>query len=343
MTTKRTRRGDSNEPGRTAPGDSGRRDGATLTLPVPDEGAGERLDRFLASRAGELSRARIKGLIDRGLCRVDDKAAKAAQRLKAGQRVDLTVPETADPDLTPDATVVFTILYEDADIVVVDKPAGLVVHPAAGHGAGTLVHGLLAACPDLSGVGGEARPGIVHRLDKDTSGVLIAAKTDRAHRVLADGFKNRAFDKTYLAVCVGRPEKNQGEIDAPIGRHPIRRKEMSIRSESGRRALTRYEVIETFPAGASYLRVHLLTGRTHQIRVHLASIGCPILGDPVYGKGAAGLKGHLGPMKHLVRRQQLHAHRLGLPHPVTNERMEFVAPVPADMVGVLAALAGPDG
>ncbi len=310
----------------------------TLVYQVIESESGSRLDQFLAMRAPELSRSRIKNLIDRGLAEIDGVCSKAARRVKAGQVVKLDVPQVAPVDLIPDEQVIFGILYEDSHIIVVNKPPDLVVHPATGHATGTLVHGLLASCSDLAGVGGELRPGIVHRLDKDTSGVMVVAKTDRAHVALVDGFTERKMAKTYLAICHGQPKEDRGQIDAPIGRHPVRRQEMSIRSTSGRPALTRWEVLRRFRMSLSLLRLQILTGRTHQIRVHLASIGCPVLGDGIYGRGTSGLKKGGGSLKGSVKRQMLHAHRLGLTHPVTGQRMEFEAPLPMDMVMVLELL-----
>ncbi len=309
-----------------------------LTLEVEDSEQGVRLDRFLAVRAEDLTRSRIKNLIDQGLALVDGSPGKAAARLKTGQSVTLTVPAVVPAELTPDPEVLFSTLYQDADIIVINKPAGLVVHPAAGHQEGTLVHGLLAACPDLVGIGGEARPGIVHRLDKDTSGVMVAAKNDRAHQGMVEQFKNGGITKYYLAICRGWPRTDTGEIDAPIGRHPVRRKEMSTNSRSGRAALTRWEVLRRFGMGLSLLRLRILTGRTHQIRVHLSSIGFPIVGDPVYGVGLGGLKKGAEPLKGLVNRQMLHARHLGFNHPITGQAMEFDAPVPPDMARVLEIL-----
>lgn len=310
----------------------------TLVYQAPPEARDERLDRFLAARAGDLSRARIKNLIDQGFCSVDGVKAKAGQKIKAGQSVILVVPEPEQTELAPDPNVEFGIIFQDKDIVVIDKPPGLVVHPAAGHGSGTLVNGLLAACPDIEGIGGEVRPGIVHRLDKDTSGVMIAAKNDRAHRALVEAFKERTIEKSYLALCTGAPRKRKGEVDLPIGRHPVRRKEMSTRSRSGRPAVTRYEVIKYWSVGVCLVRLHILTGRTHQIRVHMSAIGLPVLGDGVYGKGAAGLKAGGGEIKGLVKRQMLHSHRLGLAHPFSGREMEFEAPPAPDMKTVLDKL-----
>lgn len=296
------------------------------------------MDQFLAAQAPDMSRSRLKTLIDSGLVELDGAKVKAGQRLRPGQTVTLVVPAIRPSDLAPDPGVMFDILYQDEDIVVIDKPPGLVVHPAAGHAEGTLVHGLLAACPDLVGVGGEGRPGIVHRLDKDTSGVMVAAKTDRAHRALVEQFKQGAIRKTYFALCRSWPREDRGEIDAPIGRHPVRRKEMSTRSRTGRAALTRWEVLRRFGVGISLVQLNILTGRTHQIRVHMASIGCPVLGDPVYGVGLSALKKGGDQLKGLVGRQMLHAKQLGLIHPIHGAEMVFVAPIPTDMAQVLERL-----
>jgi 23S rRNA pseudouridine1911/1915/1917 synthase len=296
------------------------------------------LDRFLTDLPLGLSRSQLKRLIDNGLVEVDGQPAKPGLKLKKGWGVVITVPDPEPTRLMPEAGVRFGILYQDEELIVVDKPAGLVVHPAAGHRAGTLVHGLLAACPDLAGIGGEVRPGIVHRLDKDTSGVMIVAKTDRAHQDLAAQFKQGRILKLYLGLCRGRPGPDQGVIEASIGRHPVRRKQMSTRSRSGRPAITRYEVLRRFGLGVSLLRLRLLTGRTHQIRVHLASIGCPILGDPVYGVGLAGLKDGGRLLRGLVSRQMLHAQTIGFCHPVSGEEMTFTSPVPEDMARMLEML-----
>jgi 23S rRNA pseudouridine1911/1915/1917 synthase len=312
-----------------------------LTFHVPSEGQGERLDRYLALSAPGLTRARIKTLIDEGGARVDGAEAKASRKLKAGQQVTLEVPDPAPLDLVPDPGVQFRILYQDPHLVVIDKPAGLVVHPAAGHATGTLVQGLLAACPDLEGVGGVIRPGIVHRLDKDTSGVMVAAKTDAAHQALVVAFKERRIQKIYLALCQGRPPRIRGEIDAPIGRHPARRKEMSVHSRSGRPALTGYEMLAELGLGVTVMRLTLGTGRTHQIRVHLAFLGCPVVGDSVYGRGLGPLK-HRTDLKPYLGRQMLHAFRLGFDHPVTGAPLLFEAPIPEDMCRVAAAL-DPEG
>ncbi|MBF0529528.1 MAG: RluA family pseudouridine synthase [Deltaproteobacteria bacterium] len=297
----------------------------------------ERLDRFLVRCANDLSRARIQDLIDQGLAKVEGLVAKPSRRLRVGQTVTLIVPPIKPSDLTPDPSVNFDILFQDHHIIIINKPAGLVVHPAAGHYEGTLVHGLLAACPDVEGVGAEARPGIVHRLDKDTSGIMVAAKTDLAHRALIEAFKGREVKKYYLALCLRQPPANHGFVNAPIGRHPFKRQQMSINSRAGREAVTEYELLCRYPLGVSLVGLHLHTGRTHQIRVHLASIGCPILGDRVYGKGTAHLT-DLGPLKWSVPRQMLHSFRLAFRHPITFQDLEFEAAWPADMQTLICAL-----
>lgn len=299
--------------------------------------AGRRLDHCLVEQLPRLSRARLKALIEKNMVTVDESPGKPSQKLKGGQTVRVTVPPVEPPNLAPDPSVGFAILYDDPDMVVVDKPAGLVVHPAAGHPSGTLVHGLLAACSDLAGVGGLARPGIVHRLDKDTSGVMVAAKTDRAHQALVEDFKRRRVEKTYWALCRGAPPSETGRIEAPIGRHPVRRKEMSTRSRAGRPALTLYRLRRRFGGEAAWLELDLKTGRTHQIRVHLAAIGVPVLGDPVYGRGNTGSFSG-GRFRDLLTRQMLHARRLGFNHPVTGRPMTFDAPMPTDMARLLDAL-----
>lgn len=310
----------------------------TFEFQAQDAETGLRLDLFLAGAAPELSRSRIKDLIERGLVFVDGECAKAARKLKAGQTIVMRVPAPAPIDVRPDETVEFSVLYQDQDIIVVNKPPGLVVHPAAGHRTGTLVHGLLAVCPDLTGVGGELRPGIVHRLDKDTSGVMVAAKNDAAHRALVEAFKEGRINKSYLALCLGGPPRDEDLIDAPIGRHPVRRKEMAVRPQGGRSALSRYRVLKRYPQKIGFLEVKIMTGRTHQIRVHLASIGCPVLGDAVYGAGTGALKAGGGPLKGLVRRQMLHSSRLGLIHPTMDREMEFTAPLAPDMKKVIEIL-----
>jgi 23S rRNA pseudouridine1911/1915/1917 synthase len=297
---------------------------------VSPELAGQRLDAALAKLEPTLSRAQLRRLIEQGAVTVSGAVVKPAHRLRAGERIVGAVPE-AQPTALEAEALPLSILYQDADVVVIDKPAGLVVHPAPGHGGGTLVNALLHHCRDLSGVGGELRPGIVHRLDKDTSGVLVAAKNDAAHRSLAAQFKAHSVLREYLALVRGAPRAVGGTIEAPIGRHPTDRKRMSTRTRRGRAAVTHYRVEERL-RGASLLRVRLETGRTHQVRVHLASIGLAVLGDPVYG-GAHALGAELG-----LARQALHAAVLGFTHPSTGAALRFESPLPSDLARALEAL-----
>jgi 23S rRNA pseudouridine1911/1915/1917 synthase len=297
---------------------------------VGPELAGKRLDVALARLEPTLSRAQVQRLIEQGEVTVAGGVAKPAHKLRAGERIEGRVPEPV-PATVAAQEIPLAILHEDADLVVVDKPAGMVVHPAAGHAQGTLVNALLHHCRDLSGVGGQLRPGIVHRIDKDTSGVLVVAKHDRAHRFLAAQWKQHSIDREYLAFVRGAPRADSGTVDAPIGRHPTDRKRMSTRARVSRSAVTHWRVEERL-RGATLLRVRLETGRTHQIRVHMASIGLPLLGDPVYGGGRAL------PSARGIARQALHATLLGFTHPTTGERMRFESPLPADLLALREAL-----
>ncbi len=285
---------------------------------------GERLDLFLARRL-DVTRSRARRLIDGAFVAVDGHPpAKAGVALDAGARVVVTLPEPEPTTLEPEA-IPLRIVYEDDDLLVIDKPAGLTVHPSPGHRSGTLVHAVLAHCPNLSGIGGEGRPGIVHRLDKDTSGLIIVAKHDAAHLSLARQLKERQVQKTYLALVEGRLEPPEGLIDAPVGRHPRHRQKMAV-VERGREARTRYRVLREVD-GRSLVEVRPETGRTHQIRVHLAHLGHPIAGDAVYGRAAGDLP---------LTRQFLHAHRLAFRHPTTGERLELESPLPEELARALA-------
>lgn len=290
---------------------------------------GRRLDLFLAGKETSLSRAMIQRAVADGLALINGQSAKAGRRVKTGDAVILHLPE-AKPSAALSESIPLRILYEDASLMVVDKPAGLVVHPAPGHPCGTLVNALLYHCRDLSGIGGVLRPGIVHRLDKETSGLMVAAKSDEAHRGLAGQFKRHEVKKTYQALVYGNPKTDGGRIEAAVGRHPTDRKRMSTQSRRGRSAVTVWRVRERFGV-AALLEVDIETGRTHQIRVHLTEIGHPVVGDRVYGGTgrirAVGDPSSRARMKALDR-QALHAWRLSFTHPVTGETMRFSSPLP---------------
>lgn len=295
-----------------------------LALQVPPEAAGTRLDRYLGDAEPGLSRTRIQSLIAQGQVKVGGKPAKPSYRLRGGERIEIHVPPPEPSALQPEA-LPLDILYEDADIIVVNKPQGMATHPAPGTTGGTLVNALLARTPDLSGIGGEARPGIVHRLDKDTSGLLVVAKHDQAHRALQAQIQARTARREYLAIAQGRFKTHSGTIDAAIGRHPRDRVKMAV-VPTGRRAVTHFQVLEEFKE-ATLVGLRLETGRTHQIRVHLAHLGHPIVGDPVYNPARSS------PIR--VPGQLLHAWKLEFDHPRTGERMRFQAEPPASFVRAL--------
>jgi len=290
--------------------------------------AEQRLDMALSALVG-ISRSQAQRWIDAGRVRVNADGGRAGQRLRLGDRLEASAPEPLPAALEPEA-IPLAILHEDADLIVVDKPAGLVVHPAPGHARGTLVHALLHHCRELAGVGGVLRPGIVHRLDRGTSGVLVAAKSDAAHQSLAEQFRDHTIERRYLAFVRGLPGSDAGRVERAIGRHRSDRKRMSVRSRAGRDALTDWRVLRRFArAACSLLEVAPATGRTHQIRVHLASAGLPILGDPVYGRGGG---------RPAAGRAALHAARLSFRHPRSGEPLRFEAPLPPDLRALLAEL-----
>jgi 23S rRNA pseudouridine1911/1915/1917 synthase len=286
--------------------------------------SGERLDVFVARRMPSLTRSRVQRLIDDGAVVVTGERAKASLRLEAGQRVAVDVPAPTPARAAPEA-IALDVIYEDADVLAVNKPAGMTVHPAPSLHSGTLVNAILAHCDDLSGIGGVLRPGIVHRLDRDTSGVILVAKNDAAHQALARQLKARTMEKAYIALVEGTPKPVKGVVDAPIARDPARRQRMAIVS-GGREAVTAYKVVERFN-GVSLVEARPKTGRTHQIRVHLAAIGHPIVGDRVYGKRSP-----------LVARQFLHAARIVFEHPSTGECMTLEAPLAPDLDRALVKL-----
>lgn len=294
---------------------------------VPDAAAGERVDRLLALEL-DLSRSAIARLVDAGAVTVEGEAvATRSRRLAAGETVEVDVPDPEDPRPAADPAVEVVVVHEDDHLIVVDKPIDLVVHPGAGHHDGTLVNGLLARYPELADVGDRSRPGIVHRLDRDTTGLLVVARTQEAHDALVDALAARAVGRTYHVLVHGVPEAPSGRIDAPIGRSPRDPTRMAVVAD-GREAVTDYEVLETLEAAeAARLECRLHTGRTHQIRVHLRAIHLPVLGDDRYGR-----------MRHGATRPMLHAHRLRLTHPVTDEELELESPTPADYEAVLARL-----
>jgi 23S rRNA pseudouridine1911/1915/1917 synthase len=298
--------------------------------------ASERLDHYLIRQQVHPSRTFLQRLIKAGEVRVNDRIVKSNYKVRPGDRLVCRIPTPVPLELTPEP-IPLEVLYEDAGLLVINKPAGLVMHPAPGHYTGTLVHALLAHCKDLSGIGGRERPGLVHRLDKDTSGVIVVAKTDAAHRSLSQQFKSHSIERQYQAIVVGRLPKSGGTIDLAIGRDRWERKKISHRTSRPREARTAYRVLERFGT-ATRVEVRPQTGRTHQIRVHFASLGHPILGDRVYGGRSAILDSVP------AARQMLHAERLGFVHPERGERVEFSAPIPADMERVLEILRGnPNG
>jgi 23S rRNA pseudouridine1911/1915/1917 synthase len=328
------------------------------TVRIADAEAGERLDRVLAARIADLSRSRLKALILAGEVAIGGRTIRdPGYRVNAGDSVDVTVPPPEPAEPGPEA-IALNIVFEDDSLVVIDKPRGLVVHPAAGHPSGTLVNALIAHCGEsLSGIGGVRRPGIVHRLDKDTTGLLVVAKTDRAHRALAEQFADHGrtgpLERGYLAFVWGVPDRPKGTIDKPIGRHPKARDKMAIRAE-GRQAITHWQVLERYPGPdgtpvASLLACRLETGRTHQIRVHLAAFGHPLLGDEVYGQGFKTKAAHLaGPARTALAglgRQALHAYLLSVQHPDTGVSLVFRSELPADLARLRHSLGaqGPAG
>jgi len=326
-------------------------DAATETVTVPEAGGG-RLDRVLAAQVPTLSRSRLKALILAGQVAVEGRTVfDPAMPVNSGMSVRITVPAPEPAKPAPEA-IPLDIVYEDDALIVLNKPAGLVVHPAAGHSAGTLVNALIAHCgPSLSGIGGVRRPGIVHRLDKDTTGLMVVAKTDRAHRALSDQFADKRegpIERDYLALVWGAPDRPRGTIDAPLDRHPHAREKRAVRA-GGRDAVTHWDVVERYAGSdgkpvAALLACRLDTGRTHQIRVHLAHIGHPVMGDETYATGFRTRAARLSPaaqdaLAHLGR-QALHAEHLGFEHPETREFLDFHAELPPDMARLREALAG---
>lgn len=320
--------------GEASDGPSGLDEGdETIAFEVDESFAGMRVDAALAEFSG-VSRSQIRRWIDAGRVQVDGKPVRASRLLDLDERVEATPLVVVEMELRPEA-IPLVVLYEDADLIVIDKAAGLVVHPAPGHPSGTLVNALLHHCAgELAGIGGVARPGIVHRLDRGTSGVMVAAKTDAAHQGLSAQFAEHTIERRYHTFVRGLPGVDEGRVDRAIGRHPRDRKRMSVETKAGRPSVTNWRVLRRYPdAGVSELSILPETGRTHQIRVHLASAGLPMVGDVVYGR-ARGKEAELG-------RPALHAARLGFKHPVRDEWLDFEAPLPADLVALVDSLGPP--
>jgi 23S rRNA pseudouridine1911/1915/1917 synthase len=329
-------------------------DATRLTLEVGAADAHLRLDRFLAGRLPQISRSRLQALLRAGeVSRNQVVVSNLSGKVKVGEIYELHLPASEAPQIAGQ-DIPLVILHEDPDLIVIDKPKGLAVHPGPGHASGTLVNALIAHCgASLSGIGGVQRPGIVHRLDKDTTGLLVVAKTDRAHRGLAAQFANHGVDgrlqRSYRALVWGVPARPRGSIDAALSRSSINRTKIAVaRTPKARRAVTHYEVLKTYPLadgkpGASLLRLTLETGRTHQIRVHMAYVGHPLLGDAVYGSGFKSSARRLSPAAQSalqrLQRQALHAAELAFEHPVTAKRLHFTSALPADMAALVSALA----
>lgn len=299
-----------------------------LEFTAADEEAGVRIDRCLSDKYGDLSRSYLQKLLkDQGVT-VNGKIVKANYKLQAGDLVQTTVPDLSEPDILPE-NIPLDILYEDDDVLVVNKPKGMVVHPANGHTSGTLVNAIMYHCQgNLSGINGVMRPGIVHRIDKDTTGALLVCKNDTAHRDLAQQLKDHTIKRRYRAIVSGNLKEDEGTVEGPIGRHPVDRKKMAINYKNGKDAVTHYKVLERF-GNATYIECRLETGRTHQIRVHMTSLGHPLLGDEIYGSGKN---------PYHLQGQTLHAMVLGFVHPRTGEYMEFSAPLPEYFLNLLEKL-----
>lgn len=290
-----------------------------LEFEVTEEQKNQRIDKYLSTCMEDFSRSYIQKVIKDGNVTIDGKVVKANHKVSAGEVVAIEVPEPEQLDILPEK-MELDIIYEDSDIIVINKGKDMVVHPSAGHYSGTIVNGLLYHCADqLSGINGVMRPGIVHRIDMNTTGVIVVCKNDKAHNCIAAQLKEHSITREYHAIVYNHFQETKGEVDAPIGRHPVERKKMAINYKNGKRAVTHYELIRNLKQNFSYIKCHLETGRTHQIRVHMASIQHPLLGDDVYGPKRSNY--HL-------QGQVLHAKTLGFVHPSTNEYVEFQAPLP---------------
>jgi len=314
--------------------------GDSFNFEVSDSENGERFDTVVSDRINNSSRSQIASLIKSGQVKIDNEDKRPGYRVRDGEMVTGFLPFAKAYSCEAE-DIEIEAVYEDEDLIVINKPAGIVVHPAPGHESGTLVNALLAKCPDLQGIGGELRPGIVHRLDKDTSGLMVAAKNQRTHVALIEMCKDRTVCKKYLAIVSGNPIVDSGVIDLAIGRHRIERKKMSVESKVGRPAMTIWSVEERFIV-ASLMEVEIKTGRTHQIRVHLDAFGYPVVGDCVYGvKKNSALKKKIG-SQYFPKRQMLHSCELSFCHPITNEFLEFRSQMPKDMLEFIHSLKSMD-
>ena len=307
---------------------------STYEMVVAESEAGLRLDHYLVARRLPLTRSQLKRVIDLGLCQVNGSTARPSKRLKSTDQVTIAIPPPQPDHARPEA-IELAILFEDQHLIVIDKPAGMVVHPAVGHRQGTLVNALLGHCQNLSGVGGTLRPGIVHRLDKLTSGVMVASKTDQAHLALAKQFAEHSVDRRYVAVVTGHLAQAQGVFDTFHGRHPTQRQRFTSRCQQGRRAVTHYRVLQLL-RGATLIEAWLETGRTHQVRVHFADAGHAVLGDPIYGRLPSDKLARQ--QAQTIGRQALHAKVLGFEHPASGQRLRFASPMPPDMQAAVTAL-----
>ena len=313
----------------------------TLTYSAPEEGVTERLDQFVARSVEELTRSAALRLIETGQVTVDGTVQKPSLKLKGGEEIAISVPPPAPCEAEAE-DIPLEVLHEDSDVIVINKAPGMTVHPGAGQSSGTLVNALLGHCSDLSGIGGEMRPGIVHRIDKDTSGLLVAAKNDKAHQSLAHQFKEHTVKRLYLALIFGSPRQDTGRIEAAIGRHPVDRKRMSGKARHGKRAVTHWKVLARY-GSITMVRLRLETGRTHQIRVHLSEAGFPLVGDEVYGGGSRLANISDPALRKLIldlNRQALHAMALGFIHPSTEQYLEFTIAMPDDMARIVTYLEG---
>lgn len=298
-----------------------------IRLEAGQDDSGARIDIFVTRSVQGMTRSHVQKLIASSQVVVNEKPVKANYKIQTGDQIALSIPPAQPIEITPES-IPLQVLYEDCDVIVINKARGMVVHPAVGNYSGTLVNALLSHCDDLSGINGEIRPGIVHRLDKDTSGVMVAAKSDRAHAHLAQQIKDRTATRKYFAIVYGNVKEEQGLVDAPIGRHHTERKKMAVIFQNSKEAITRFKVVKRF-GSHTLVECRLLTGRTHQIRVHMAYIGHPVVGDPVYGPKKKQFN---------IAGQALHAAELSFAHPVTGEILTFLAPMPEDMQRILLSL-----